>query len=112
MPSIDSPARSGRFSGVVSVSRASVLEFERASELADRRQSVPCTADTVFAIAIASGLGFWLHPSGPAVILEGCDYGLSFHSGHDPTTGVTHTVMANPADGAWPISRLRQTLTP
>jgi hypothetical protein len=26
------------------------------------------------------GLGFWLHSNGPAVLLEGCDQGLSFRS--------------------------------
>ena len=30
------------------------------------------------------GLGFWLHASTDAVILEGCDAGVSFHTVHDP----------------------------
>jgi hypothetical protein len=56
------------------------------------------------------GLGFWLHATGPAVLLEGYDAGVSFRSVHDPTSGVTHTVLANSSDGAWPITRHLDTL--
>jgi CubicO group peptidase (beta-lactamase class C family) len=49
------------------------------------------------------GLGFWLHPTGRTVILEGYDAGVSFRSWHDPQTGLTHTVISNTSDGAWPI---------
>jgi CubicO group peptidase (beta-lactamase class C family) len=52
------------------------------------------------------GLGFWLHPVGDAVSLVGGDAGVSFRSVHDQTTGVTHTVLSNTTDGAWPVSRL------
>jgi CubicO group peptidase (beta-lactamase class C family) len=52
------------------------------------------------------GLGFWLAESGDAVMLEGCDAGVSFRSVHDPVRRITHTVMSNSTDGAWPISRL------
>ncbi len=52
------------------------------------------------------GCGFWLHPSGPEVILEGFDYGVSFRSVHNPQSGLTHTVVSNSSDGAWPIARL------
>jgi CubicO group peptidase (beta-lactamase class C family) len=51
------------------------------------------------------GLGFWLHESGDAVMLEGCDAGVSFRSVHDPVSGLTHTVIANTAEGAWPLTR-------
>jgi hypothetical protein len=51
------------------------------------------------------GLGFWLHGSCPAVMLEGYDAGVSFRTVHDPTTTVTHTVISNSSDGAWPITR-------
>jgi CubicO group peptidase (beta-lactamase class C family) len=51
------------------------------------------------------GLGFWLERGGPAVILEGYDAGVSFRSLHEPSTGVTITVMSNTTDGAWPIAR-------
>jgi CubicO group peptidase (beta-lactamase class C family) len=52
------------------------------------------------------GLGFWLDTPGDAVMLEGSDAGVSFRSVHDPTRGLTHTVISNRTDGAWPIARL------
>ena len=52
------------------------------------------------------GLGFWLHASTDTVILEGMDAGVSFRSLHDPRSDVTHTVISNTTDGAWPITRL------
>ena len=30
------------------------------------------------------GLGFWLHPTGDLVVLEGMDAGVSFRTVHDP----------------------------
>jgi CubicO group peptidase (beta-lactamase class C family) len=51
------------------------------------------------------GLGFWLHASADTVMLEGCDAGVSFRTVHDPRSSVTHTVISNTSDGAWPISR-------
>ena len=52
------------------------------------------------------GLGFWLEPAGDAVALEGSDAGVSFRTVHDPARGLTHTVVSNTTDGAWPIARL------
>jgi CubicO group peptidase (beta-lactamase class C family) len=52
------------------------------------------------------GLGFWLDESTDVVMLEGCDAGVSFRSVHDPVQRVTHTVISNTSDGAWPITRL------
>ena len=51
------------------------------------------------------GLGFWLHATTDAVILEGCDAGVSFRSLHDPGAQRTLTVISNTGDGAWPIAR-------
>ncbi len=51
------------------------------------------------------GLGFWLHASTDAVVLEGCDAGVSFRSLHDRRAHVTVTVISNTAEGAWPIAR-------
>jgi len=51
------------------------------------------------------GLGFWLHASTDAVLLEGYDADVSFRSVHDPRAGVTRTVISNTSDGAWPIAR-------
>ncbi|MFD9327972.1 serine hydrolase domain-containing protein [Streptomyces sp. NPDC060065] len=52
------------------------------------------------------GLGFWLHRSTDVVILEGYDAGVSFRSVHDPRSALTHTVISNSSDGAWPVTRL------
>jgi CubicO group peptidase (beta-lactamase class C family) len=51
------------------------------------------------------GLGFWLHHSSDAVMLEGYDAGVSFRSVHEPRSVVTYTVISNTSDGAWPIGR-------
>lgn len=51
------------------------------------------------------GLGFWLHASTEAVILEGMDAGVSFRSVHDARSELTHTVVSNTTDGAWPVAR-------
>ena len=51
------------------------------------------------------GLGFWLHATSDVVMLEGFDAGVSFRSVHDPGRGLTHTVISNTSDGAWPITR-------
>jgi len=59
------------------------------------------------------GLGFWLHPTSDAVILEGADAGVSFRTVHDRAAGLTHTVLSNTTSGAWPVARrLRDLLTP
>ncbi len=54
----------------------------------------------------AYGLGFWLHATGPQVAVEGYDTGVSFRSVHNPTSGVTYTVLCNSTEGAWPVVRL------
>jgi CubicO group peptidase (beta-lactamase class C family) len=51
------------------------------------------------------GLGFWLHATSAAVILEGCDAGVSFQTMHHPRTRATYTVLSNNSDGAWPLAR-------
>ena len=52
------------------------------------------------------GLGFWLHASSDAVMLVGCDAGVSFTSVHDPIGAITYTVISNSTNGAWPVVRL------
>lgn len=52
------------------------------------------------------GLGFWLHESSSAVMLEGADAGVSFRSVADPARTITSTVISNTSSGAWPIARL------
>jgi CubicO group peptidase (beta-lactamase class C family) len=51
------------------------------------------------------GRGFWLHPTSDAVLLEGSDAGVSFRTVHDPVAGITHTVLSNTSEGAWPLAR-------
>lgn len=59
------------------------------------------------------GLGFWLHGTTAAVILEGSDAGISFRSVHDPASETTWTVVSNTSDGAWPLVKaLYAKLTP
>jgi CubicO group peptidase (beta-lactamase class C family) len=57
------------------------------------------------------GLGFWLDESSDAVMLVGADAGVSFRSVHDPSRGVTHTVISNSSGGAWPMTRLLDQLS-
>jgi CubicO group peptidase (beta-lactamase class C family) len=59
------------------------------------------------------GLGFWLHRSSDAVMLEGYDAGASFRSLHQPSTATTYSVLANTSEGAWPlVARLDELLAP
>ena len=58
------------------------------------------------------GLGFWLAPSGTAVVLEGYDAGVSFRSSHEPQSHTTFTVIANTSEGAWPLVRHLDQLFP
>jgi CubicO group peptidase (beta-lactamase class C family) len=51
------------------------------------------------------GLGFWLHPSRDVALIEGHDAGVSFRSVRDPANGLTHTVLSNTSEGAWPMTR-------
>jgi CubicO group peptidase (beta-lactamase class C family) len=51
------------------------------------------------------GLGVWLDLDRGAVELIGADAGVSFASFHDPGRRVTYTVIANTANGAWPVRR-------
>jgi CubicO group peptidase (beta-lactamase class C family) len=50
------------------------------------------------------GLGFWLHGSRDVVELHGYDPGVSFRTVHDRTEHLTHTVLSNTSEGAWPIT--------
>lgn len=49
------------------------------------------------------GLGFWLRERGPGLVLEGCDAGVSARTTHDPTRGLSVTVLGNTTMGAWPV---------
>jgi len=76
-----------------------IVSKEWVAELVRARSDVPRQS-------MRYGLGFWLHASSNMAILEGSDAGVSFRSGHDPRREITHTVISNTSDGAWPIARL------
>ena len=81
-----------------------IVPRERVAELLRPRSDVPSES-------ARCGLGFWLRPTGEAVVLDGADAGVSFQSVHDEATGVTWTVLSNTTDGAWPVARrLRELL--
>ena len=67
------------------------------SEMVRARSAVPSNS-------MRYGLGFWLHESTDAVVLEGSDAGVSFRTVHNPCSSVTHTVISN-VTGAWPVAR-------
>jgi CubicO group peptidase (beta-lactamase class C family) len=49
------------------------------------------------------GMGFWLHQTAPALVLEGYDAGASFRSTHVIATKTTVSVLGNSSEGAWPV---------
>jgi len=75
-----------------------IVSKEWVAEMVRPRSDVPSESSRY-------GLGFWLHESQDAVMLEGYDAGVSFRTVHDPTGGLTHSVLSNTSDGAWPITR-------
>jgi CubicO group peptidase (beta-lactamase class C family) len=83
-----------------------IVSTDWVAEMVRPRSDVP-------AESMRYGLGFWLHESRKAVMLEGYDAGVSFRTVHDPEAGFSHTVLSNTSDGAWPITRhLDNLLTP
>jgi CubicO group peptidase (beta-lactamase class C family) len=75
-----------------------VVSTDWVSQLIRPRSDVP-------AESMRYGLGFWLHATGAAVMLEGYDAGVSFRTVHDPGAALTHTTISNTSDGAWPLTR-------
>ena len=49
------------------------------------------------------GMGFFVHPTHPALIMEGYDAGASFRSTHIIDVRTTVTVLGNSSQGAWPV---------
>jgi hypothetical protein len=86
--------------------RSDRLDTDWVAEMVRPRSDVP-------AESMRYGLGFWLHESREAVMLEGYDAGVSFRTVHDPEEGFSHTVLSNTSAGTWPITRhLDRLLTP
>lgn len=50
------------------------------------------------------GMGFWMVRDTEALMLQGYDPGVSACTVHVPSRQVTHTVLSNTTDGAWPIT--------
>jgi CubicO group peptidase (beta-lactamase class C family) len=75
-----------------------IVPPDRVAEMIRPRSDAPANS-------MRYGLGFWLHESTSAVMLEGYDAGVSFRSVHDPDSQVTHTVISNHSEGAWPVTR-------
>ena len=75
-----------------------IVPLNRVSQMVRPRSDAPSQGKRY-------GLGFWLHDSTDAVMLEGMDAGVSFRSVHDPRSDMTHTVISNTTDGAWPVTR-------
>lgn len=88
------------------LSAGRIVPLGRVAEMVRPRSDVPAERKRY-------GLGFWLHPRSGAVALEGYDAGVSFRSVCDPDAGITHSVISNWTDGAWPLARqLWNRLTP
>lgn len=72
------------------VSRSTVEEMTRP------RHDVP-------AEGLRYGMGFWLHRTHAALVLEGYDAGASFRSTHVVESRTTASVLGNSSEGAWPV---------
>jgi len=75
-----------------------IVPAGRVAEMVRPRSDVPSER-------MRYGMGFWLHQSRDTVMLEGFDTGVSFRTVHDQAGSLTHTVLSNTTDGAWPITR-------
>ena len=49
------------------------------------------------------GMGLYLGATGPQLIMEGYDAGVSFRSTHNPVTRTTVSILGNSSEGAWPL---------
>lgn len=74
-----------------------IVDTELVQTMVTPRHDVP-------AEGLRYGLGCWLHATGPAVLVEGYDAGVSMRSIHDPATRTTATVLANTSEGAWTVA--------
>lgn len=74
-----------------------IVDRELVATMLQPRHDVP-------AEGLRYGLGCWLHASGPAVLVEGYDAGVSMRSIHDPASRTTATVLANTSEGAWGVA--------
>jgi CubicO group peptidase (beta-lactamase class C family) len=75
-----------------------IVSADRVAGMVEPRSEVPSES-------MRYGLGFWLHGTGEAVVLDGSDAGVSFRTLHDPVAQLTYTVLSNTTSGAWPLVR-------
>jgi len=84
-----------------------IVSMDRVAEMVRPRSDVPGDPPRRY------GLGFWLHGSRDVVELHGYDAGVSFRTVHEPNERLTHTVLSNTSEGAWPLTEyLDEVLTP
>lgn len=66
--------------------------------------------------AVASGrrygLGFWLLPDRPTVLLEGMDAGVSCLTAYDRPSEVIYTLVSNTSSGVWPLAKYLEDALP
>jgi CubicO group peptidase (beta-lactamase class C family) len=75
-----------------------IVSPDRVADLVRPRSDAPANS-------MRYGLGVWLHRTSDVVLLLGYDAGVSFRSVHHPATALTHTVVSNTSEGAWPVTR-------
>ena len=68
------------------------------AEMVRARSDVP-------AESMRYGLGFWLGREATPSCSRATTPASRSGASHDPKSGVTHTVISNSSDGAWPITR-------
>jgi CubicO group peptidase (beta-lactamase class C family) len=75
-----------------------IVSADRVAEMVKPRSEVASES-------MRYGLGFWIHATSDALMLEGSDAGVSFRSLHHPAAQLTYTVLSNTTAGAWPMVR-------
>jgi CubicO group peptidase (beta-lactamase class C family) len=73
-----------------------IVSREAVAEMTRPRHDVPDEG-------MRYGMGFWIHRTHPALILEGYDAGASFRSTHIIDAQTTVSVLGNSSEGAWPV---------
>jgi CubicO group peptidase (beta-lactamase class C family) len=73
-----------------------IVTPETVAEMTRPRSDVPSEG-------LRYGMGVYLGGTGPELVMEGYDAGVSFRSTYDPTTNITASVIGNSSEGAWPV---------
>lgn len=67
------------------------------------RESMTSALNHVPSEQMRYGRGYWRGWDSGVVILEGYDAGVSARTWHDPSSGVTGSIIGNTSEGAWPV---------